>query len=204
MVARAASESPHKPVSHPPFFYCPDSPIPAPAFRIFPLRHWLCPLTFAIQANYDKTFMLPNRQISFYFFCQMPLVALLGQPAGIRVRPFGFVDGLSHRDVFKVQQDRAGFLWITTANGLNRFDGHTFIDWTAAYALPALPNDVYPDLVLDAIRNGYFIVVANTRTDEGSVHRPPHHRRLARAVNVTALFAVRRRSGSSGCARGLA
>lgn len=60
------------------------------------------------------------------------------------------------------------------------------------------------DLVLDAIRNGYFIVVANTRTDEGSVHRPPHHRRLARAVNVTALFAVRRRSGSSGCARGLA
>src|SRR5664279_1506259 len=35
-------------------------------------------------------------------------------------------DGLSHDKVVSVFQDRDDFLWITTTDGLNRYDGKTF------------------------------------------------------------------------------
>lgn len=35
--------------------------------------------------------------------------------------------GLSHRWVNHIIQDSRGFLWVATADGLNRFDGHTFV-----------------------------------------------------------------------------
>ncbi len=34
-------------------------------------------------------------------------------------------DGLSHNSVFHVQQDRQGFIWMTTVEGINRYDGMT-------------------------------------------------------------------------------
>ena len=35
-------------------------------------------------------------------------------------------DGLSQSTVWDIQQDRFGFLWFATADGLNRYDGYTF------------------------------------------------------------------------------
>src|SRR6266498_2010778 len=34
--------------------------------------------------------------------------------------------GLSDNDVYRVTQDKMGFLWFLTNNGLNRYDGYTF------------------------------------------------------------------------------
>lgn len=38
-------------------------------------------------------------------------------------------DGLSNNYILALCQDRAGFMWIGTENGLNRFDGHHFISF---------------------------------------------------------------------------
>ena len=44
-------------------------------------------------------------------------------------------DGLSHSDAEAVTQDRAGFLWIGTNRGINRYDGYSL----KKYALPINP-----------------------------------------------------------------
>ncbi len=43
---------------------------------------------------------------------------------------YGVENGLSHREVEVVFQDRDGFIWLGTRFGLNRFDGYTFQSWT--------------------------------------------------------------------------
>lgn len=72
-----------------------------------------------------------------------------GQDADINIQKYGFEDGLSHRNVFKVQQDTSGFLWVATAQGLNRFDGHGFLTWRTDDEQFTLPNDHLHDLMLD-------------------------------------------------------
>ena len=59
---------------------------------------------------------------------------LLGWPglATAELPRFDFVErisveeGLSHGTLWAVHQDRRGFLWLATANGLNRYDGYEF------------------------------------------------------------------------------
>lgn len=44
----------------------------------------------------------------------------------IRFRQFSVSDGLPHNQINTISQDRDGFIWIGTANGLCRFDGYSF------------------------------------------------------------------------------
>jgi len=45
------------------------------------------------------------------------------------IQHFSTKDGLSHRNVLCVFQDRDDMMWIGTDNGLNRFDGYHFKHW---------------------------------------------------------------------------
>lgn len=56
------------------------------------------------------------------------LVAVCGQAEANEMyfRHYNNKDGLSHNTVYHSIQDRKGFLWFGTDDGLNRFDGHTF------------------------------------------------------------------------------
>lgn len=42
------------------------------------------------------------------------------------VSAIGESSGLSHCDVYAINQDAKGFLWVLTADGLDRYDGRTF------------------------------------------------------------------------------
>ena len=44
----------------------------------------------------------------------------------IQVQYWGVEDGLSHRYVSCIHQDKSGLMWFGTVYGLNRFDGHEF------------------------------------------------------------------------------
>ncbi len=50
--------------------------------------------------------------------------SLYGQPA--KFRRLGINEGLSQSSVYDLKQDRLGFVWIATADGLNRYDGYEF------------------------------------------------------------------------------
>ncbi|HHG83879.1 MAG TPA: hypothetical protein ENJ82_03955, partial [Bacteroidetes bacterium] len=45
-------------------------------------------------------------------------------------------DGLPGQTVYEVRQDRAGFIWMATENGLFRYDGHHSRTWTQKDGLP--------------------------------------------------------------------
>ncbi|MBO6160597.1 MAG: response regulator [Bacteroidales bacterium] len=51
-------------------------------------------------------------------------------------------DGMSHSSVEAILQDRVGFMWLGTGNGLNKFDGHTFRAYGSHHVLSLLeaPN----------------------------------------------------------------
>ena len=50
--------------------------------------------------------------------------SILAQP--IKFKHLGLREGLSESSVYAIQQDRQGFMWIATADGLNRYDGYGF------------------------------------------------------------------------------
>src|SRR5690606_774680 len=72
---------------------------------------------------------------------------LLAQNDLLRVRNFGIEDGLSQRDIYKVLQDSEGFLWVATKNGLDRYDGHQFIQWYTGKE-KTIPNGILYDFII--------------------------------------------------------
>src|SRR5690349_7617578 len=51
------------------------------------------------------------------------------------VRRYGVEDGLAHSNVFRIFQDKKGFLWLGTDYGLSRFDGTHFLNYTSSEGL---------------------------------------------------------------------
>ena len=60
-------------------------------------------------------------------------------PAGAGAQPalppfdvirIGVEQGLSHRIVYDILEDRQGYMWFATREGLNRYDGHRFVIYT--------------------------------------------------------------------------
>ena len=61
------------------------------------------------------------------FICLIVPVAVLAQK--YQVRPLGLEQGLSCNYVVSMAQDKHGFLWFATEEGLNRFDGNRFFNY---------------------------------------------------------------------------
>jgi len=55
---------------------------------------------------------------------------VLAQPYTASVKHYGPEQGLSHREVNAIFQDKQGFMWFGTKLGLNRFDGQKFTQFT--------------------------------------------------------------------------
>ena len=54
----------------------------------------------------------------------MPLVSAAQQ--NLRFEHLGMEDGLSNDNAVAILQDRKGYIWIGTWDGLNKYDGYTF------------------------------------------------------------------------------
>jgi hypothetical protein len=66
------------------------------------------------------------------FFCVVFLslgIFAQGQNYIAETHIYSVEEGLSHRQVNDILEDRQGFIWIATPYGLNRFDGYSFKTW---------------------------------------------------------------------------
>ncbi|MBN2766809.1 MAG: response regulator [Paludibacteraceae bacterium] len=62
--------------------------------------------------------------------------------AQYKIRHITADDGLSRNHVFHIFRDSHGFMWFSTAKGLDRFDGYDFIHFDSNTRENPLPNDV--------------------------------------------------------------
>ena len=65
--------------------------------------------------------------ISLFNFC-----ILVAQPT-YQIKHYSVNDGMSQGIVQTIIQDKKGFLWFGTWNGLNKFDGYTFKNYKTSY-----------------------------------------------------------------------
>jgi diguanylate cyclase (GGDEF)-like protein len=75
--------------------------------------------------------------------CTLALLLLAGAALCAQeysFRSFGNAEGLSNLAVRRLYQDRVGFLWVSTENGIFRYDGERFEAFGAAQGMP--PNSV--------------------------------------------------------------
>ena len=68
----------------------------------------------------------------YIFIALLFCIAAYSQHYSYNIQHYGVEEGLSHRDARALFQDSEGFLWIATADGLNRFDGYGFQWWSNA------------------------------------------------------------------------
>src|SRR5437899_2342632 len=75
------------------------------------------------------TFVVRLMAAAIVFSLVLPLALAAGERHGVeRVRfwHYGVEDGMSHSTARVLLQDRDGFVWIGTQDGLDRFDGQEF------------------------------------------------------------------------------
>ncbi|MEO5501071.1 MAG: two-component regulator propeller domain-containing protein, partial [Ginsengibacter sp.] len=70
------------------------------------------------------------------------------------VGKYTIADGLPSNHIYKCLQDKKGFLWVATENGLSCFDGHSFTNFTVKDGLP--DNDIL-DIFLDSTGNIWML-----------------------------------------------
>lgn len=98
-------------------------------------------------------------------------------------------DGLSQSNVKAILQDRRGFMWFATQDGLDRYDGNTFVVYKHN---PKDPNSISANLVTDLIEDDQGDLWIATYT--GGVNRfDPRTERFTRylhdAKNVNSISA---------------
>ena len=67
------------------------------------------------------------------------LVIILPRPTfaeRLPIKTYTVADGLLRDSVFKIKQDSRGFLWLCSAEGISRFDGYAFTNFTTSDGLP--------------------------------------------------------------------
>src|SRR3954471_14321345 len=89
-------------------------------------------------AEFEEVFklMTPLRLRMLIAFGAAALFAPLASAQRYNFKFYGEEEGLKNLGVQAVLQDRAGFLWAGTQNGLYRYDGNHFTEFTTREGLP--------------------------------------------------------------------
>lgn len=104
----------------------------------------------------------------------LTLSALPTSAQQFQLRHYGVVDGLAHGAVISIYQDKKGYIWFSTREGLSRFDGYSFVNYGEHDGLGnPLINDVTEDQQgrLWVATNGAGVALRLNEIDEKSAQK---------------------------------
>ncbi len=64
------------------------------------------------------------------------LLSSIPKAERLPIKTYTVADGLLRDNVFKIKQDSRGFMWFCTVEGISRFDGYAFENFTTGDGLP--------------------------------------------------------------------
>jgi ligand-binding sensor domain-containing protein len=82
----------------------------------------------------------------------------VGQHSNYLFHRLGIKDGLNQENMFTVCQDKRGFLWFAGNNGIQRYDGHRFLNFFAG-AKGVLPAGMITSMSMD--QKGRLWIITN-------------------------------------------
>lgn len=92
-------------------------------------------LSLYVQSNVSNAMRISLLLLYIIGICCLPSYACAQQ---IFAKPFPFFKQLPTNEMADMHQDREGFLWIATSNGLARYDGYQLVTFQADYKRPHL------------------------------------------------------------------
>ena len=95
-----------------------------------------------------------KRAIAIFVFILISCAQQRAEQLPIRV--YTTADGLARDRIYKIVPDPRGFLWFCTYDGLSRFDGYEFVNYSVAQGLP---HRVVYDLLIT--RSGDYLVATS-------------------------------------------
>jgi ligand-binding sensor domain-containing protein len=70
--------------------------------------------------------MIRYKYFNVFALCLIGSSVINSQNLKLDFDEYSIAHGLSHNQVLSIAQDKRGFMWFGTENGLNRFDGYKF------------------------------------------------------------------------------
>ena len=146
-----------------------------------------------------------DRFLGLLGWLALAVPSLAAPAAAAPVRPIRFdrlslEQGLSQSSVMDILQDRRGYVWLATEEGLDRFDGLSFKVYKHDPADAAsLPSSFVWDVEEDASGDLWIATTGGLALWQRATDRVVRQEKLAGRLDPGAA-ASRRRSGSSGSA----
>ncbi|MEW6507778.1 MAG: two-component regulator propeller domain-containing protein [Bacteroidota bacterium] len=106
---------------------------------------------------------------------------LFGQEKDFRFSQIKLEDGLSQSSIYCIHQDKKGFLWFGTANGLNRYDGYSFKVYSSD---PFDTTTISDNSILSICEDENGIIWIGTT--DGILNRYDRRTGIFKRINITA------------------
>ena len=123
--------------------------------------------------------ILYKRQLIFLIFYLSACFVSTAQKYDFR-EAFNIESGLPSNHIYSVTEDSDGFLWVSTDNGISRFDGTRFINYSTKNGLPS--NDV-----IQVIKDNDGIIWANCYRQPPSYFDKKQNRFISFENNTTVM-----------------
>lgn len=112
-----------------------------------------------------------------------------------KIRRYTTVDGLTNNVVYKIVQDKQGFMWFATEDGLNRYDGHRFVGYRndptskktiSQNFIQSIYCDAHGDIWVGTAESG--LNRYNCRSDDFTIFR--HNTRDRYSINGNDIISI--------------